>query len=290
MKNLTFAEVDYTALEQVTKRCIRYKDGNTVVKLYKKLYRLSDVLEAMDGNRTLTEKELYYLELVPRKYGEADLQIWMDFGPICYSVGWMQRIFHVSDFAEAWERFAGPKCWEEYRALILDKCGKDPADIHNYIRMLDVEIFRLMDDPEFPAVEAHKALVDMARINRSKQEQQEREQRAKEEAEREAAVRRERLENARNLLREHKPLSNEVYDGTCIFAELFEADGLKIPARTKRWMVDNLGKVDFQRNGDTYDTIFWRRSGSAKSETFCKLLNTYLEKLEAEDETEIPLF
>lgn len=242
---------NFDSAETATKRCIAFaRDGNKVVKPYKKLYSF----ETLTGN---SEHDKLFLEVV--QWSSCVMyKVWEQLTDFCICIGSAPEYATVEDLT---------KGLQEYKFLGVDgylNFLKEKEKFGDFINLLDIEVCRLLKQEELADhYTEYRENFLRERNEREAKEQAEREQKEQEENARKAAEREKQLQDAEDLLRKHQTLYNEkMVDGSSLILALMKCHGVNVPLRTQGWINKALHSITF--NQGTVGYLYYTSSSDSK--------------------------
>lgn len=262
-------DVNFDKLETLKKRCILFaKNGNTVIKPYKTLYRIKDIAG-------VTEYNNLYLEVVKGKeaWEEDRYILYEDLGKICHSVGQIPGDCTSEKLTE---------CICNY--IYFGKEGflkrlEEAEEKNSYINIIDIELCVILGESELAKHYSQyrenciKRIEDMRKI-----ESDERERKKRMEEELYQKEINNKIEDAERAIKEHRILFNEPIENTTIILYLFKKYGIDVPLKTQGWINKALVKIWFQ---DGSEITYSYYKSSKDSTVFIQYLRVLEEKINA---------
>lgn len=252
-------EINFDTLESVRKKCITFaKDGNTVVKPYKTLYRLESI------THDKTHKNLY-IELVKREYGDPVHQLWEDLGVICISQGWIQGYWNIEETSGKLSEYSYFEVDGFYKRL------EEAEQNGYYINKVDIEVCALLGNIDLSKHYTEYREKQIAKREAKRQaEIAEHEQKEKEKEEKRIAEIEQATSDAEYKIFHQEELKNEEIDGKSVINKLMEKYGIKVPLRTQGWINSKLAIITFNDGKISYK--FYGKSQRDNSTVFRKYL------------------
>ena len=264
-------EIDFDTMESVRKKCITFaKDGNTVVKPYRTLYSLENIMH------NTTYKNLYLEVVKGKEWQETHYQIWEDLQVICISQGWAQGFLDISEFSEK---------MLVYPYLGIDGFYKKLEEAERngwYINKVDIEVCVLLGNIELAKHYAEYREKRIAEKEAKRQaEAAERERKEREEEEKRLAEIEKTIIEVENKIFHQKEFKNIKVDGKSVINMLMEKYGIKVPLRTQGWINSKLAMIIFDDNGEI-SYRFYGKSQRENSTVFRKYLKDLKEVIDLE--------
>lgn len=253
-------EIDFNKIKSVKKKCICFaKDGNTVVKPYRILYELKNIIPDIDYNNLYIEKVEY------KFYNQYFL--WEELKGIC-----IRRVeIHESEISKLFQNI------NKYEFFGTDGYLEMLNEIENeggYINKLNIEVCMILGEMDL-AMNYKKYREDFiaARESYEKAEREARELIRMEKELQEKEENEKEIIKAENIIKNRQVLINKPFlDNTIIFY-LMKKYNVKVPLKTQGWINKALAKILYNETGISY-TYY---KGYKESTVFYK----YLKELES---------
>lgn len=254
-------DINFASLETVTKRCVTFaRDGNTVVKPYKKLYPVKHITSD-------SKHKNLFLEAVQKGF----YILWEQLTDFCVKVGSFQEHKTIEAFTEV---------LSNYKFFGIDgflNFLEETEKIGRFINLVDIEVCRMLKRPEL-AIHYTEYRENFIQKREAKEaaKQAEIEQEEQERKEREAAEREKRLREAEDTLRNKQTLYNKKFSqSTSIVLALMRRYSIEVPLRTQGWINKALHSICFSNGKISYQYY----SSSSDSKVFKQYLSTLEEKV-----------
>ncbi len=264
--NTLLQDINFSNLVPVTKKCITYAaDGNTLIRPYKKLYSLWSFCTTDSDIKSI------YLEPVKTLYGDTQIKIWEDYGPLCYCIGKSAENISICFLIMQLKKYGIGK--EQFINRL-----SNAEKVNAFIRKEEIEVLTSLGERELAAhyQSYHAAYMDSLQ----KKEEAERLARLKAEqlAQANAEIKREEIiSQAIKNIQQKKPVENVEVDGKSLFLLLAKKYGIYIPIKTQGWIKRKLAMVEFTSEG----TPSYRFYGSSQKDNSTVFLNYLLELVDA---------
>lgn len=261
---MKLADIDFEVIQIVKKRCVDFaKDGRIIVKPYRKLFPLTSITNN-------SKHDSLFLEIVQRDHYKEHF-LWEQLTDFCIITGVSPRYIHLEDLVKAIDNY---KYFGVQGFLSLLKTKEENGV---YISLRDIEVCKLLKMPELAAhyAEYREAYIQR-REEKERAEREQWEQREQEEKARQVAEEERRLQEAEDLIRNHKTLYNrkEPSDRSIVLA-LMRRHGIQVPLRTQGWINSALYSINFNQEEISYQYY----SSSSDSRVFKKYLLLLEEKI-----------
>ncbi len=259
---------NFDSAETVTKRCIAFaRDGNKVVKPYKKLYSFV----TLTGN---LEHDKLFLEVV--QWSSCIMyRVWEQLTDFCICIGSAPEYATLEDLTKGLSgyKFLGI---EGYLNFLREK-----EKFGDFINLVDIEVCRMLrQDGLVTHYTEYRENFLREREEKEAKEQAEREQKEQEEKARKAAEREKQLQDAEDLIRKRQTLRNEkMEDGSSLVLVLMKRHGVQVPLRTQGWINKALHSITFNQGTISYQYY----SSSSDSKVFRQYLLTMQERIGGEN-------
>lgn len=235
--------INFDILESTKKKCITFaKDGNTVVKPYKTLYNMEQIIHNAEHNNL-------YLEVVKGKesWEEDSFCLWDDLENFCIKVDWIPRFWTLEEFEEKLHN------WKYFGVDGFFKRLKVSEENGYHINKADIEMCAALGNMELAK---HYAEYREERIRRQEEKRQEEIAKCKakerEKEEKHNAEVQKIVADAENTIRIQGTLYNEEFEGKTIVLYLLKKYGINMPIKTQGWVNNALAKVWFRDGEITY--------------------------------------
>lgn len=253
-------EINFDIMESVRKKCITFaKDGNTVVKPYRTLYSLENIMH------NTTYKNLYLEVVKGKEWQETHYQIWDDLQVICISQGWVQGFFDISEFSEK---------ILEYPYLGINGFYKKLEEAERngyYINKVEIEVCTLLGNIDLVKHYLEYRERQIAEKEAKRQaEAAERERKGKEEEEKRLAEIEKTISDTEYKIFHQEDFNNLEVDGKSVINKLMGKYGIKVPLRTQGWINSKLAMIVFKNGEISYR--FYGKSQRNNSTVFRKYL------------------
>lgn len=261
--------INFNTLETVKKHCILFaKDGNTVVKPYKPLYRIEDITGNVEHNNL-------FLEVVKGKetWEEDSYRLYDDLEKICALVDWIPGYWTLEEFTKRMKK------WEYFGKNGLFKRLKVSEENGYYINKIDIELCVVFEKLKLAKhyTEYRESYIK-TREEKAQAKRKEHECKEREEEEIHQRGINKQIAEAENAIRAHKELYNQPLENTTIILYLIKKYGIKIPLKTQGWVNKALAKVWFNENGEITYSYY---TSSKNSKVFMHYLKELEEKINA---------
>lgn len=253
-------EITFDTMESVRKKCIAFaKDGNTVVKPYRTLYRLEDITHDM------VHKNLYLEVVKGREWEETHYQLWEDFQVICISQGWIHGFMEIAEFISKLAEYLYFGINGFYKRL------EESEQNSYYINKVDIEVCALLGNIELAKHYSEYREKRIASQESKRQaENTECERKKREEEEKRLAEIEKTIANTEENIFYQKDFKNIEVDGKSIINKLMEKYKINVPLRTRGWINAKLTMIIFKDGKISYK--FYGKSQRDNSKVFIKYL------------------
>lgn len=265
---MEISDLNFNSMRTVTKRCITYaRDGNTVVKPYKKLYSVVGITDK-------PEHQTLFLEAVQQS-SYPWYKVWEQLTDFCVCIGSVPESLTVESLI---------KGLKEYQFLGVDgylEKLKQTEKLGGYINLVDIEVCRMLGQNKLAVhYAAYRENFLQKKAVKEAKEQVEREQKEQEEKAREIAKREKQLQEAEDFIRRRETLCNEkMVSGSSLILALMKRHGVQVPLRTQGWINKALHSITFNQREISYQYY----SSSSDSKVFRQYLLTLQEKIGGEN-------
>lgn len=260
-------------MKGMRRKCIRFaKDGNHVARPYVTVYPVSEIVS--DGSLIS-----WYLEFVPDAYGNTDIRLYNDIGPILVYHSWVASYWTVDKLRcvmrDCMNRAGVQGFLHELETLF---------NTGQHISMVQIEALKEIGEGSLAAKysayrDKRNALMEQRRDEALKQQQQqEKEEQELREREIQACI-----EQAEADLLAGKTIKNEKLDGVSLLLRLMRKYKINVALATQGWINQKLASVSVQKDGSVhYSYIQNQRGRKGGSTVFCQhmvaLRNVIMEK------------
>lgn len=251
-------EINFDTIESVRKKCITFaRDGNKVIKPYKTLYNLDNILN--EG----TNKNLF-LEILKGDY-ETHFRLWEDIGVICINQGWIHGGYDISELSQCINSYIYLKA-EGY----LKKLEEEEKRGH-YINKCNIEVCYLLGEISLAKhYSEYREKCIAEREIRDKKKLEEAQRKEREIKEKRLEEINSAIEETENKILHQNDFKNIEVDGKSIINKLMEKYSINVPIRTKGWINSKLAMITFCDGKISYK--FYGKSQRDNSKVFMKYL------------------